>query len=312
MIWIYYINIYYMSKGDLLMYDVIIIGKGPAGLQAALYTARAKLKTLVIGKDSVIEKSTRIDNYCCAPSQTGEELIAIGVQQGKAVGVEFKKEIAVSIRKNSTFEVITDNNTYKSKAVIIATGQPSKKIPIKNINYLEGKGIHYCSTCDGFFYEGLKVGIIGYTDYAIQELKEMQNYTNNITLYTNNQELDINTINQKFLKEQNIPIITKKIYSFEGEQMIKKISFDDQSEENVDGVFIAYGTASSVDFARKLGIMIQDNAIQVDDNQKTNIDGLYAAGDCTGGFKQISTAVGQGALAGKSAIEYIKNLKEEI
>lgn len=294
------------------MYDVIIIGKGPAGLQSALYTARAKLKTLVIGKDSVIEKSSRIDNYCCSPTQSGEELIAIGVDQAKSVGVKFKKEIAISIRKNSIFEIITDSNIYKSKALIIATGQPTKKVPIKNINNFEGKGIHYCSTCDGFFYDGLKIGILGYTDYAVQELKEMQNYTSNITLYTNGQEVKINATNLEYLNEHNIPILKKKISSFEGNQALEKILFEDQTEEDIEGIFIAYGTASSVDFARKLGIMIQKNAIQVDDDQKTNIDGLFAAGDCTGGFKQISTAVGQGALAGKSAIEYIKNFKEEI
>ncbi len=294
------------------MYDVIIIGKGPAGLQSALYTARAKLKTLVIGKDSVIEKSSRIDNYCCSPTQSGEELIAIGVDQAKSVGVKFKKEIAISIRKNSIFEIITDSNIYKSKALIIATGQPAKKVPIKNINNFEGKGIHYCSTCDGFFYDGLKIGILGYTDYAVQELKEMQNYTSNITLYTNGQEVKINATNLEYLNEHNIPILKKKISSFEGNQALEKILFEDQTEEDIEGIFIAYGTASSVDFARKLGIMIQKNAIQVDDDQKTNIKGLFAAGDCTGGFKQISTAVGQGALAGKSAIEYIKNFKEEI
>lgn len=294
------------------MYDVIIIGKGPAGLQSALYTARAKLKTLVIGKDSVIEKSSRIDNYCCSPTQSGEELIATGVGQAKSVGVKFKKEIAISIRKNSIFEIITDSNIYKSKSLIIATGQPTKKVLVKNINNFEGKGIHYCSTCDGFFYDGLKIGILGYTDYAVQELKEMQNYTSNITLYTNGQKVKINAKNLKYLNEHNIPIVKKKISSFEGNQALEKILFEDQTEEDIEGIFIAYGTASSVDFARKLGIMIQKNAIQVDDDQKTNIDGLFAAGDCTGGFKQISTAVGQGALAGKSAIEYIKNFKEEI
>jgi thioredoxin reductase (NADPH) len=294
------------------MYDVIIIGKGPAGLQAALYTARAKLKSLVLGRESVLEKSDRIDNYCCAESQSGEELLAIGVRQAKSVGAEFKEEMVVGITKNNVFEVITDNNIYKSKSVIIATGQPTKKVPIENVDQLEGKGIHYCSTCDGFFYEDMKIGILGFTDYAIQELKEMQEYTKNITLYTNAQDMKMNTISKKYLKEKDISINSKKIQSFEGSHAIEKILFEDKSEEIIDGVFIAYGTASSVDFARKLGVMIQKNTIQVDSQQKTNIDGLFAAGDCTGGFKQISTAVGQGAHAGKSAIEYIKNLKEEI
>src|SRR5690554_2615845 len=206
------------------MYDVIIIGKGPAGLQATLYTARAKLKSLVLGRESVLEKSTRIDNYCCAESQSGEELLAIGVQQAKSVGAEFKEEMVVSITKNDDiFKVITDNNTYKSKVVIIATGQPAKKVPIENIEPFEGRGIHYCSTCDGFFYEDMKIGILGFTDYAIQELKEMQEYTKNITLYTNAQDMKMNTISKKYLKEKDISINSKKIQSFEGSHAIEKI-----------------------------------------------------------------------------------------
>src|SRR5690554_6922104 len=138
------------------MYDVIIIGKGPAGIQAALYTARAKLNTLLLGKDSVLLKSKKVDNYCCTESQSGGDLIEKGVQQAKSVGAQFKEELIVGITKNEFFEVITDNDVYQSKSVIIASGQPSKIIPINNIQQFEGMGIHYCSTCDGFFYDNAK------------------------------------------------------------------------------------------------------------------------------------------------------------
>ena len=290
------------------MYDVIIIGKGPAGIQAGLYTARAKLKTLILGKDSVLLKSKKVDNYCCTESQSGDELLNKGVQQVKSFGAEVKEELVVGITKNNYFEVTTERDLYQSKAIIIASGQPAKRIPIDNIQRFEGMGVHYCSTCDGFFYDSAKVGILGYTDYAIQELREMQEYTKDLILLTNGKELDLSDRSRAFLEKSGVPIITKKISSFEGVQALEHIKFEDGSMEDIQGVFFAYGTASSLDFARKLGIMINSNVISTDKDQRTNIPGLFAAGDCTGGFKQISTAVGQGALAGKSAIEYIINL----
>lgn len=294
------------------MYDVIVIGKGPAGLQAALYTARGNLKSLVVGRDSYLGKSAMIDNYCCTESQSGEDLLATGVKQAESFGAEFKEEMVIGIEKSDVFKVITDHASYQTKSLIIATGQPSKKVPIENIEQLEGKGIHYCSTCDGFYYQDVKIGVIGFTDYAIQELKAMLEYTKDITLYTNAQEMTINDANKDFLEKNRIPVVTKKIKAFKGSSDLESIVFEDQSEEDMEGLFIAYGTASSVDFARKLGVMIQDNAIEVDSSQRTDIDGLFAAGDCTGGFKQISTAVGQGAQAGKSAMEYIKKFEEVI
>ena len=292
------------------MYDVIIIGKGPAGIQAALYTARANLNTLVLGKESALGKTTRIDNYFGRKSTSGAELLETGLKQIQSVGAEFKEESVINLTKKNFFKVTTDRNKYEGKAVIIATGQPSKKISIKNIEKFEGMGVHYCTTCDGFFYRDAKIGMLGYTDYVVEETKEMLTFTRDVTILTHGKELDMKEISKKFIKENNIPIINKKITSFEGSKAMEALQFEDGSTEKFDGIFVAYGSASSVDFARKLGILIKDNALDVDSQQKTSIDGLFAAGDCTGGFKQISTAVGEGAIAGKSAIEYIKGKKD--
>jgi thioredoxin reductase (NADPH) len=292
------------------MYDVIIIGKGPAGLQAALYTARANLKTLLLGKVSVLSKSKRIDNYCCTEGKSGDELLATGESQAKAVGAEFKEEVVLSISKEEHFKVTTNEDLYEGKSIIIATGQPYKKIPIKNIDKFEGKGVHYCSTCDGFFYGDMKIGVLGYTDFAINEVKELLAFTKDITLFTNGKDLSITKENKEFLNENNIQVKNDLITSFEGEQFLERIVFKETSQEKLDGVFIAYGSASSLDFARKMGLIIEKNSLKADEKQKTNVEGLFAAGDCTGGFKQISTAVGQGALAGQSAISYVRNLQE--
>lgn len=291
-----------------MTYDVIIIGKGPAGLSAALYTTRGKLNTLIIGKDSSLSKAKTIENYCCSESMSGEDLIAKGIEQAKGFGATIIDEEVVGIKNNDgLFTVSTNEDNYEARSILISTGKEKLRIPIKNINKFEGKGVHYCVACDGFFYSNSKIGIIGYTDYAIHELKELEAITQNITLYTNGNELQINDENLKYLEEKNININYDAMDSIEGEQFIEKIVFKNSTQEKVDGLFIAYGSASSVDFARNLGIEIANNNILVDDDQKTNIKGIYAAGDCTGAFPQIATAVGQGAVAGQRIKNFINS-----
>lgn len=290
------------------MYDVIIIGKGPAGLSAALYTVRAKLSTLVIGKDdSVLRKAGKIENYFGFSNPiSGEYLLEEGEKQARRLGTEILDEEVIAISKKDFFEVTTAHGHFKSKALLMATGQPQKKINIQNLAEFEGKGISYCSTCDGFFYNNLKVGVLGFKDFAIHEAVELEAYTGNITIFTNGEELDVS---DKYAHDvKKFKINTKPIAKLGGSEFLEKVFFKDGTSEDIDGLFIAYETASSLDFARKMGIVIDGNAVVVDRNQQTNIDGLFAAGDCTGGFKQISVAVGQGALAGRKIIEYVRSL----
>jgi len=290
------------------MYDVIIIGKGPAGLSAALYTVRAKLSTLVIGKnDSALRKAGKIENYFGFSNPiSGEYLLEEGEKQARRLGTEILDEEVIAINKKDFFEVTTANGRFKGKALLLATGQPQKKINIENLADFEGKGISYCSTCDGFFYNNLKVGVLGFKDFAIHEAVELEAYTGHITIFTNGKELEVS---EKYAHDvKKFKINTKPIAKLDGSQFLERVIFKDGTSEDIDGLFIAYETASSVDFARKMGIVIDGNSVVVDKNQQTNIDGLFAAGDCTGGFKQISVAVGQGALAGRKIIEYVRSL----
>ena len=292
-----------------VMYDVIIIGKGPAGISAALYTVRANLKTLVIGKnDSALRKAEKIENYYgFADVIKGEDLLKNGEEQALRLGTEILNDEVIAAEKNDFFEVSTPNGHYTSRALILATGQPVKKVNIENLGRFEGNGVSYCTTCDGFFYKGLKVGVLGFNDYAIHEAIELQAFTKNITVFTNGRELVVSDKYSDELKE--FEINTKEIEKLDGKEYLEKIYFKDGSVEDLDGLFVAYDSPSSIDFARKMGIMVDGNSIVVDKNQQTNIDGLFAAGDCTGGFKQISTAVGQGAIAGRKAIEYVRSQK---
>lgn len=291
------------------MYDAIIIGLGPAGISAALYTVRANLKTLLIGcSDSSLKKASKIENYYgFAEAISGEYLLAQGQTQALRLGAEIAEEEVVSIEKTDYFEVMTSNGKYQGKAVLLATGQPPRKINVRGIETFEGKGVSYCTTCDGFFYKNMKVGVMGYKDYAIHEASELLAFTKDITIYTNGRELDVS---QEFKEEMpRFAVNNKKIDRLEGSDFLERIFFEDGSVEKLDGIFIAYDTASSVDFARKLGILVDGSSIIVDQNQQTNLDGVFAAGDCTGGFKQVSIAVGQGALAGRKMIEYVRSIR---
>lgn len=289
------------------MVDVIIIGKGPAGISAALYTVRAGLRTLVIGLDnSALQKTDRVENYYgFAEPVSGKYLLEQGEQQARRLGVKFVHSEVIALEKAEYFEVYTADENYSAKAVLMATGQQTKKVNIQGLEEFEGRGVSYCTTCDGFFYRGLKVGLVGFKDYAMHEAMELEPLTKNITIYTNGNELEL-TEKYKF-HASRFSINNKKIKSVAGNEVIEGITFEDGSVEKLDGLFVAFESASSVDFARKLGVITKNNSIVVNENQGTNLNGLFAAGDCTGGFKQIATAVGQGAMAGRKIIEYIRN-----
>ncbi|MGI6623135.1 MAG: NAD(P)/FAD-dependent oxidoreductase [Clostridiaceae bacterium] len=288
------------------MYDAIIIGRGPAGLSCAIYTTRGNLKTLVIGKaDSMLFKADKIENYYGFEHPiSGKELFEIGEKQALRLGAEIVEDEVVSIEKTDNFKVICVNGEYEAKTVLLSTGAPVVRAPVKKLDRFEGNGVSYCTTCDGFFYRNKKVGVLGYTDYAVHEAMELMAFTNDITLYTNGMTLNIS----EKLKDSvsKLKINDTKIKELDGQEKIEWIVFEDGSRDSVQGLFVAYGSASSNSFAMKMGIETEGKSIKVNDKMETNIPGLYAAGDCTGVFKQIAVAVGQGALASRQMIEWVR------
>ncbi len=285
-----------------MKYDVIIIGSGPAGISASLYTARANLKTLIISKGiGILEKVKKIDNYYgLEKGLTGEELQQIGIEQAKNLGVEFLKDEVVKIDYENGFVVETINSKYESKSVIIATGTSRKTPKINGIKEFEGKGVSYCATCDAFFFKGKNVAVLGAKEYAIHEAEELRRVTNSVIMLTNGEKPVEN-------RNINLDIEDKKIREFRGNDRIEEIQFEDNSIRKIDGVFVAIGTATSSDLARKIGARIDEKQnIIVDENMCTNVPNLYACGDCTGGILQIAKAVYEGMVAGMSAIKSIK------
>ncbi|MHA1835934.1 MAG: NAD(P)/FAD-dependent oxidoreductase [Candidatus Odinarchaeia archaeon] len=293
-------------------YDVIIIGGGPAGLSAAIYTSRGNHLTLVLDKgDCLRYKTGIIENYLGFPDGIdGQELVNLGCKHIKRFGseVKFEEVLGVKINEKGNYVVKTVENEYEGKGLIIAMGVSYKKIKVKNLEKFEGKGISYCVICDGFFFRNKKVCVIGSKNYAAMEALELTNYTKDITIYTHGEKIEIDDILLRKLSENNIEIKENKIIEFRGDTVLKELVLDDGQVIPIDGVFIAVGSSGSIDIARKLGILIENNYIKVDEMQKTNLPRVYAAGDCTGGNRQIATAVGKGANAALNLISELRGI----
>ena len=285
------------------MFDVIIIGAGPAGISASLYTKRANKNTLVINSQkSTLEEVKRIENYYGFENGIeGKELYKIGIKQAENLGVSVKEEEVLNVRlKDEIFEVTTDKEIYTSKTVIIAVGNKKNKLKIKGIKELEGKGVIYCAICDGFFYRDKEVAVIGSGNYAISETNDLLNVVKKVTILTNGEKAPE-------FRADNVEINSKPIEKIEGKDKVEKIVFNDRSSINTDGIFVAQGTAGGFELAKKLGLLIKDNHIIVNENMETNIKGVYACGDCTGGLMQVSKAVYQGTIAGLAVIKFLNS-----
>lgn len=288
-----------------MLYDVIIIGSGPAGISASLYTKRAGLETLIVSKGiGTLNKVEKIENYYGTPSISGKEIQKIGEEQAKSLNIEIKNEEVMQIDYGKNFIVKTLNHEYETKAIIIATGSNRKVANIKGIKEFEGKGVSYCATCDGFFYKGKDVAVLGSKEYALHEAQNLLPIAKSVTMLTNGEQ-------PVEKRTEGIDVEENKIREFRGTNSIEEIEFEDNTTKKIDGLFVALGTASSSDLARKLGIILDEkNNIKVDSKMETNIKGVYACGDCTGGILQISKAVYEGMTAGMYVIQLLKSTKE--
>lgn len=278
--------------------DVVILGSGPAGISAALYTARAGLNTLVIGRiGGSLLKTDKIENYYGFPEPvSGKTLLENGAAQARRIGAEIVEDEVVGITYDGKFAVSTASGGYHAPFVILATGSSRQAPKLPGVAKFEGHGVSYCAVCDGFFYRKKNVAVLGAGDYALHEAMELLPIAAKVTVLTNGSEPEA-----KFPPE--LAVETKKINSLFGDGTLKGVRLEDGSELEAAGVFVALGVAGSVDLARKLGVETKGSSIVVDENRRTNIPGLYAAGDCIGGLLQISKSVSDGAIAGTAVIK---------
>lgn len=280
------------------MYDVIVIGSGPAGISAGIYLKRAKKNVLIISKgNGALEKAEKIENYYGIESISGKDLYEAGLKQARKLEVPIEDDEVTNISYDGKFIVTTANREYESTNVILATGANRQTPKIKGIKEFEGKGVSYCAICDAFFYRNKNVVVIGNGNYAIHEASHLKPVANSVTILTDGKKMVENRSAGEFEIDET------PIREFRGSNVIEEVEFDNNDTRKVDGVFVAVGTASSTDLARKIGAVIKNNNIAVNENMETTVKGLYACGDCTGGLLQVNKAVYEGAEAAMSIIK---------
>lgn len=284
------------------MADIIIIGSGPAGVSASLYCVRAGFNTVVISNNtSALLSTEKIDNYYGFPDGiSGRELSENGISQAKKLGVTFINDEVFSIGYDGKFSVDAKSNSYPADGIIIATGSKRNTPDIQGLRDFEGRGVSYCAVCDAFFFRGKNVTVLGDSEYALHELNELLPLVNIATVLTNGSEPKVDF-------PSSVKVDTRKIAKVSGEAKLSKIIFSDGETLDTDGLFIACGAADSTALAKKIGAVTNGNKIRIDENMKTSVKRIYAAGDCTGGLLQISKAVYEGARA---ATELIKELRK--
>lgn len=289
------------------MTKLIIIGDGPAGASAALYALRGNIDTTVISKGyGALEKAHAIENYYGLTTPLpGKELHDLGVSQVRKLGADIVSKEVVGISFDGKFKILTADEEFSADALIIATGT-SRKVPrIKGIADFEGLGVSYCAVCDGFFHRGKDVAVLGSGKYALHEAQALLPIAGSVTVLTDGTSPEV-----EFPSE--IKVDERKISHLDGSPMaLSTVVFDDSSSMTISGLFIAQGSASSTDLARKVGIATDSNKIVVDENMATNIPGIFACGDCTGGLLQVSKAVYDGATAGNSVVKYLRELTKK-
>ncbi len=334
------------------MENLVIIGSGPAGISASLYTARSNLSPLVISKGiGALEKAEKIDNfYGSEEGLTGPQLHEKGIQQAKRLGVRFLETEVLGIREEENFIVITSAGEIETKTVLLATGIKRATLNVPGRKELEGKGISYCAVCDAFFYRQKKAVIIGNGDFALHEARVLKPLAREVVILTNGEPAAFSETPEFSVDTRRIVIIgngdfalhearvlkplarevviltngepaafsetpefsvdTRRIISFEGEDRLRAIAFEDGQQMETDGAFLAIGTAGSGEIVRQMGAELTEKGhIKVNEKMETTIQGLYAVGDCTGGMLQIAKAVYEGAAAGIAISSFFRKNK---
>ncbi|GBE20059.1 thioredoxin reductase [archaeon BMS3Abin17] len=296
-------------------YDLIIIGAGPAGLTAAIYAARYKLNTLVIGElpGGMAGEASEIYNYPAYKKISGVDLIKNMTEQVKELGAEIKLGEVLDIRKEKEFTVITSKEKYSAKKIIIATGTERKRMNLEREEELKGKGINYCATCDAALYKNKVVGIVGGGDTALSAAVLLSKFA--IKVYIIYRRDKFFRAEPSWVKEieknkKIIPMFNSNVTKLIGEKKLEEIEISEKGKKSnlkIDGLFFEIGFTPGTKLAEKLKVKMDERYIDVDKNHKTSVQGVFAAGDVTNNpLKQIITACAEGAIAANSAYNELR------
>jgi len=299
-----------------MIYDLIIIGAGPAGLTAGIYAGRRHLKTLIISEDigGQMTLSHLVENYPGTEPAPGVELSEKMKKQAEKFGCEIINEKIDGVKlKRDIKEVWAEEKKFEAKTVIIATGAQHRKLNIEGEEEFLGKGVSYCATCDGPLFKGKKVAVVGGSDSAVMIALYLNQLASETYLIHRRDKLRADEHNQKKLFDSTVKVIWDTVVEkVEGDEMVKNIKIKNVKTEEIkdlplEGVFIEIGYIPSTEIMESAGVEIDENKyIKVNQLCETNIEGVFAAGDVTGGFAQIVTAAAQGAIAATTAYFYIQ------
>jgi len=303
------------------VYDLIIIGGGPAGITAGIYAARKKLKTLLLTKDFIGQagKTSRVDNYSGFFGVSGQELMKKFEGHLKKFEIEIKKdeEVTKVEKKGEFFSVKAENsNEFKTKALIVATGRDPRPLEVPGEKEFIGRGVSYCSICDSVFFKDKAVAVIGGGNSGFEAALDLVKYAKRIFIFERSDKIMADEILQEQVKkEKSIEIhLNKEIKKIEGRDKVQAMVYQDLKtgktfQVPIDGVFVQIGTIPATGFLKGLCEFNEKDEIKVDfESCGTSTPGLFAAGDVNNGkWKQIIIAAGEGARAALAAYEYLQS-----
>ncbi len=302
-------------------FDVVIIGAGPAGLSAGINAARAGLRTLILEAEDFSGKTTgasTYENYPGFPEGImAAELLKRMQKQASQFGavIRYHEKATRIDLKHKLKKVTTSKTMYQSSALVIATGTQRRKLNVPGEIELVGKGVSYCRACDGPFFKGLKVAIVGFAKDAVRDALLLSEMAKDVLLITQGGEINVQDVLRKeLLKKKNVKVIRGQVVAILGEHVVKSIRIKLASKqellEQVDGVFVSLGKTPATGIFEGAGVEVDERGcIKIDRWQRTNIEGAFAAGDCTCGGMQVATAAGEGAMASLRALAYIRQVK---
>jgi thioredoxin reductase (NADPH) len=296
--------------------DVLIIGAGPAGLQAAIHAVRKKASVLVVGR---VEKSSlyraHVENYLFVDGVTeGSDMLATGLAQISRFGAQTLAEDVLHVeQQEDTFLVkLESGKIVRALSVIFATGTSRKKLKVQGEKELTGKGVSYCVDCDANFYRNVPVAIVGNESAAADGALTMLEYASEVYLIT--KELAVSDELHQRLANSRVKMMSGTwVKEISGEAAVSGLLLDDDTTIDVEGVFIELGAKGALELATTIGVLLDTETfthINTDHKQRTNIVGIYAAGDIVGHPYQIAKAVGEGCIAGMTAANHALKLKK--
>ena len=299
------------------VFDVVIIGAGPAGIQAAIHAVRKKTDVLMLGRlENSALHAAHVENYACIDGiQTGKDLLEAGHRQVEKFGARIEPQDVLKISQvDDQFKLeLEAGDEIAARTIIFAVGVSKKKLKVPGEKELTGMGVSYCVDCDANFYRGATVAVVGDRSAAVDGALTLLGYASKVFLIS--KKLDVSPELEKRLEQSEVEVLTSNwIKSIDGENAVTGLKLEDDKELQVDGVFVELGSKGALELATQIGVQLDTDSFKyIDTNRKqeTNIPGIYAAGDIVGPPYQMAKAVGEGCVAGMEAATYARKLKRQ-